>query len=426
MNLIHRSPSQKVISALADSAANLINKQPGKAALQTSGTKTWGATTIVTAVTLAAGAGYLLSTRLKRRGNGVAMESSPEIPARTDHDVQHAHDERARRNPFASTVRKYADKVVDVLRGEIEQDKVLMRQVREAVQRTLGKTPGVGITVNDGKALLHGHVPQEKHEQLVRAVETTPGVRDVSDMLVERDDDDPSLRATSHLSQVGGWKKVDLRQEHWSPATRMLTGFMGAVLIRGVARGSALGVLGGLLGSALLYRTATNKPIMRGVGRSVIDVHETIDIDAPVERVFGLFEAQENYPNFMRNVREVRREAGGRTHWVMSGPAGYTMEFDSTTTVHKPNELLGWRSIPGSGMEHSGVVRFEPLAGNGTRVEVNMSYSPPAGAVGHAIARAFSADAHSELREDLARIKSIAERWDAWKASVENGRPRAH
>jgi uncharacterized membrane protein len=314
-----------------------------------------------------------------------------------------------------------------VLRGEIEQDKVLLRQVRETVQRTLGKTPGVGITMNEGKALLHGNIPQEQHEPLLRAVESTPGVHNVSDMLVEREDDDPSLRATASLSQAGSWKKVDLRQEHWSPATRLLAGFMGAVLIRGVARGSLLGVLGGLAGSALLYRTATNKPLMRnGVGRGLIDVHETIDIDAPVERVFGLFEAQENYPSFMRNVREVRREAGGRTHWVMAGPAGYKMEFDSTTTVHKPNEMLGWRSIPGSGMEHSGVVRFEKLEGSGTRVDVRMSYSPPAGAVGHAIAKAFSADAHSELRVDLARIKTIAERWDAWKATVENGRPRAN
>ena len=34
--------------------------------------------------------------------------------------------------------------------------------------------------------------------------------------------------------------------------------------------------------------------------------------------------------------------------------------------------------------------------------------------------------AEREVREDLERIKSIAERWDAWKASVDDGRPRAH
>lgn len=422
MNPIHRSPSHTVISALADGAASLVNRSSrivsGKSADKTAGV----AIVAATAAAVVAGAGYLLSKRRKRAH--IPTVNAPGEAATLAEQV--VEETRETGGDFTSTIRKHADKVMDVLRGEVEQDKVLIRQVRETVQRMLGKTSGVGITVNEGKALLHGNIPPDKHESLVRAVQSTPGVRDVADMLVERNDDDPSLRAPSRLSQAGDWKKVDLRQEHWSPATRLLTGIMGAVLIRGVARGSALGVLGGLLGSALLYRSATNKPITRNVGGGMIDVHETIDIDAPVERVFGLFEAQENYPNFMRNVREVRREAGGRTHWVMNGPAGAKMEFDSTTTVHKPNEMLGWRTIPGSRVEHSGVIRFLPLEGRGTRVDVSMSYSPPAGAVGHAIAKALKADAHTELREDLARIKSIAERWDAWKASVEDGRPRAH
>ncbi len=423
MNPLHRSPSQAVISALADGASSLVNRSSrivsGKSADKTAGV----AIVVASAAAVVAGAGYLLSRRRKRDAHIPTVNAPRETASLAEQVVEET---RETRDDFTSTLRKYADKVMDVLRGEIEQDKVLLRQVRETVQRTLGKTPGVGITMNEGKALLHGHIPQDKHESLVRAVQSTPGVQNVSDMLVERNDDDPSLRATSHLSRAGDWRKVDLRQEHWTPATRLLAGFMGAVLIRGVTRGSALGVLGGLLGSALLYRTATNKPIMRNVGGSMIDVHETIDIDAPVERVFGLFEAQENYPSFMRNVREVRREPGGRTHWVMNGPAGSKMEFDSTTTVHKPNEMLGWRTIPGSRVEHSGVIRFEPLAGRGTRVDVSMSYAPPAGAVGHAIAKALKSDAHSELREDLGRIKSIAERWDAWKASVDDGRPRAH
>ncbi len=413
MRHLHDSTSHAVLTALADGAARLVQPRTG------TNMKTSGIARLVTMAALVVGAGYLLNSRRRR---SVTIENPRQAAPQPGPRVEETSETRG---DLSSTMKRFADKVKTVLRGEIEQDKVLLRQVREVVQRTLGKTPGVGITMNEGKALLHGNITQEQHEPLVRAVESTPGVRNVSDLLVERADDDPSMSATSHLSQAGSWKKVDLRQEHWSPATRLLTGFIGAVLIRGVARGSLLGVVGGVLGSALLFRTATNRPIVRnGLARRMIDVHETIDIDAPIERVFGLFEAQENYPSFMRNVREVRRDAGGRTHWVMNGPGGYKMEFDSTTTVHKANEMLGWRSVPGSRIDHSGVVRFEPLEGNGTRVDVNMSYSPPAGAVGHAIAKAFSADAHSELREDLARIKSIAERWDSWKATVENGGAR--
>jgi uncharacterized membrane protein len=38
-----------------------------------------------------------------------------------------------------------------------------------------------------------------------------------------------------------------------------------------------------------------------------------------------------------------------------------------------------------------------------------MSYTPPAGAVGHAVARLFGADPKSELNDDLMRMKVFLE-----------------
>ena len=40
---------------------------------------------------------------------------------------------------------------------------------------------------------------------------------------------------------------------------------------------------------------------------------------------------------------------------------------------------------------------------------MRLSYNPPAGAVGHAIAKAFGADPKSEMDEDLLRMKSLLE-----------------
>jgi uncharacterized membrane protein len=59
-------------------------------------------------------------------------------------------------------------------------------------------------------------------------------------------------------------------------------------------------------------------------------------------------------------------------------------------------------------VEHAGIVQFEPM-GTGTRVQIRLSYNPPAGALGHAIAWLTGSDPKRELDEDLARMKSFVE-----------------
>ena len=70
--------------------------------------------------------------------------------------------------------------------------------------------------------------------------------------------------------------------------------------------------------------------------------------------------------------------------------------------------MLEFTGEPGSVVEQHGVVRFEPKNG-GTRVDVKMSYRPPAGAAGHMVAKLFGADPRSEMIADLARMKSFIE-----------------
>jgi uncharacterized membrane protein len=60
---------------------------------------------------------------------------------------------------------------------------------------------------------------------------------------------------------------------------------------------------------------------------------------------------------------------------------------------------------------HSGacrLIQFERVNG-GTRLDVEMSYSPPAGVLGHVVAKLFGADPKTELDEDLLRMKTFLE-----------------
>jgi uncharacterized membrane protein len=61
------------------------------------------------------------------------------------------------------------------------------------------------------------------------------------------------------------------------------------------------------------------------------------------------------------------------------------------------------------GDEHHGAVRFAESGDGGTRVSVELSYIPPAGAFGHAVAAIFGADPKSEMDADLLRMKSVIE-----------------
>jgi uncharacterized membrane protein len=89
----------------------------------------------------------------------------------------------------------------------------------------------------------------------------------------------------------------------------------------------------------------------------------------------------ESFPRFMGHVRDVRRAADGRAHWTLEGPGGVPMAFDTVETRREPNRLLAWKTVEGAAIAHAGVVRFEP-DGGGTRIDIRMSYNPPAGPSG--------------------------------------------
>jgi len=84
------------------------------------------------------------------------------------------------------------------------------------------------------------------------------------------------------------------------------------------------------------------------------------------------------------------------------------VEWESEITSAVENREMSWRSVAGSTIDNAGRVRFMPENG-GTRVQVALSYVPPGGMIGHAIARALGADPKSRMDDDLMRFKSMIE-----------------
>jgi uncharacterized membrane protein len=188
---------------------------------------------------------------------------------------------------------------------------------------------------------------------------------------------------------------------------------LGALGAYGLLRRTPAALLLAVAGLALFARgTATNASFARmagrGAGKRAIDLQKTIHIEAMPERVFDLWSNYENFPRFMSHVQQVRDLGNGRSHWVVQGPAGTQVEWDAETLESRRPEILTWRSTQNATVDNSGTIRFEP-EGSGTRVTVQLSYRPPAGTLGHAVASLFGKDPKQQMDDDLQRMKQFIE-----------------
>lgn len=231
-----------------------------------------------------------------------------------------------------------------------------------------------------------------------------------------------TTRSPLGMAADGGWRdrlRGSLQagpDGAWTPAARngALAGG-GLLALYALTRRSPLALLLGLAGAALLARGAANQPLgglLRGRGLGLdqtVDFSKSIHIDAAPDEVYDMWTNYENFPHFMSHVTEVRDLGRGRSHWVVRGPGGSEFAWNSVLTEHSRPHRLGWRSEAGAEIPQSGSIQFEPERG-GTRVTVRMSYTPPAGALGHGLATLLGSDPKTQMDDDLARMKAFVER----------------
>lgn len=297
------------------------------------------------------------------------------------------------------------------LRREDPDATTLTDRVRSQLGRVVSHPSSLNVLADEsGRVVLTGSVLGPEHEGLLKAVRKVKGVHEVEDRtyVYQEAGNVPELQGEGDRTARSGFLR-----RNWAPATRLMAGTAGAgLLVAGLKRRDKAGAALGAVGLGLLARGLTNLEARRltglGAGRRAVDLEKTIHVDAPVDEVFGLWANFENFPRFMANVLEVRDLGEGRSHWVVRGPAGSTVQWDAEVTRFEPNRVLAWKTEPGALVESSGIVHFE-RDGEGTRVHVQMSYNPPGGAVGHGVASLLGSDPAKLMDEDLVRFKSLIE-----------------
>lgn len=289
-------------------------------------------------------------------------------------------------------------------------DQVVAARVRECLGRAVSHPHAVKVNAMQGCIVLSGPILAIEKDRLLEAVRSVSGVSEVDDQLT------PHESAAGVAALQGGRRLAQTRflfmQDKWPPALRAIALLGGGALgYLGLTRRGTASTAAAVLGLGLATRGALNRPLLRRaetLAMKPLDLHKAIYIEASPERVFDVWSRYENFPRFMSNVQQVQDLGGGRSHWTVSGPAGTRVEWDSTVTESRRPELLAWRSEPDAILEHHGRVHFERTDG-GTRVTVDMSYNPPAGAAGEAFASLFNGSPKRQLDEDLMRMKSFIE-----------------
>ena len=145
-------------------------------------------------------------------------------------------------------------------------------------------------------------------------------------------------------------------------------------------------------------------------GPAGIHVRESIRLERPINEVYSFWRRLDRLPTFMTHLERVTEFGNGRSHWVAKGPAGLRVEWDAEIINQVENDVIGWRSLPGSDVVVAGSVHFDALrGGRSTQVTVHLQYEPPAGRAGAAFASLFGREPSQTIREDLRTFKQVFE-----------------
>jgi uncharacterized membrane protein len=146
------------------------------------------------------------------------------------------------------------------------------------------------------------------------------------------------------------------------------------------------------------------------VGTRPVRVEYVVTVRRPIGEVYQFWRNVENFPRFMRQLESVQELSSTRSRWRARGPGRLKLEWEAEILADRPDDLIAWRSVEKSDVQHSGAVSFEHAPGaRGTEVRVVFEYVPPGGSLGRAVAWVFGQDPRQQVRETLRRVKQLLE-----------------
>lgn len=363
--------------------------------------------TLITTLGVGAGLMYFLDPQHGNRRRAMVRDKANRFVNNIDESINKAVEDS--RNRARGVLSEMTAKLSD----QGAPDWILEERVHSNLGRTGGHTGAVTIDADGGRIILNGHILRDEEDAIVTAAKRTRGVHGVENRLqvVDSTEDIPSLQGQPSPRRVG---VPEFQQRNWSPATRLLSSVGGSLLtLYGLTRKGVAKPVISTAGLVLTARGMTNLDtrtlLGMGTGENGIRVNKSINIFAPIDEVYQFWRNFENFPLFMSHVKQITTREDDVSNWTVAGPAGTSVEFQSRVMQDIPNESIAWETLPDSQVHSAGFVRFDENRDGSTRVTVQMTYLPPAGVVGHAVAQLFGVDPRQSMHEDLVRVKSLLE-----------------
>lgn len=238
-----------------------------------------------------------------------------------------------------------------------------------------------------------------------------------------------------------GWNEERAEFDHREnigEVQRVLSVIAGmAFLASGLSRRNWSGALLATVGGGLLYRAISGYcPAfgamgidMSGSNRSgwssntnrlgrrkvhtdrATKIQRAIEINRPPNDMYRFWRSLDNLPRIMNHLDSVQVINDRLSHWVMKAMPGVPkVEWDAEIINDVENQRIGWKSLQGADVDHTGSVEFKPTDnGQRTWMTVTLQYEPPGGKLGAAVAKWFGEDPNTKIAEDLQRFKEEME-----------------
>jgi uncharacterized membrane protein len=138
-----------------------------------------------------------------------------------------------------------------------------------------------------------------------------------------------------------------------------------------------------------------------------VNIRSSFTVNKPRQEVYDFWRKLDNLPKFMNHLQSVEVIDSKRSHWVLKLPIDIAkVSWDAEIVNDEPGYAIGWSSLPGSTIDNAGKVRFKDAeGGEGTIIDVVISYTPPAGGVGTTLGHVLNPLFKKMVDDDVRNFK---------------------
>jgi uncharacterized membrane protein len=242
-------------------------------------------------------------------------------------------------------------------------DARLADRVRSTLRGVSSYPRAIRVTVLEGVVTLEGFVLDRDVTDVVLGVRRVPGIVRL----------DSRMEAVPTMPQgfATGGETADL-----SPgALALARAAAGAVSVSLVSHRALVGLGVALAAGFTLARARGWRSRLR-LGSEAATIQHSVEVEAPIARVFAFWSSFRNLAGVFEGLREVREGHHGISHWTAVAD-GETLEWDVEVTALKPHSRIAWKSLEGSAVRIAGEAEFEEMGAHRTRVTVTLTGDVP-------------------------------------------------